>query len=137
MRKFALAALVAVVLGLSAVPFVRAEDGAAKAPENVTNKHCPVMGTEGFADPKIRSEYEGQYVYFCCDGCLKMFAKDPKKYLSNLPAEDLEAIKVNDACPVTGEKIESREIRAEYKGKLVYFCCGGCKSTYDKKMATN
>ena len=132
MRKFALAALVAFVLGLSAVPFAKAEDPA-KAPENVTNKYCPVMGTESFVDPKIRAEYEGQYVYFCCDGCLKMFQKEPAKYLPNMPKEDLEAIKVNDSCPISNEKISSRDVRSEFQGKFVYFCCASCKASFDKQ----
>jgi YHS domain-containing protein len=136
MRKFALVALAAFVLGLAAVPFAKAEDPA-KAPENVTNKYCPVMGTESFVDPKIRAEFDGQYVYFCCDGCLKMYQKDPAKYQATMPKEELEAIKVNDMCPVSNEKITSRDIRSESKGKLVYFCCAGCKSSFDKKNVTN
>jgi YHS domain-containing protein len=37
-------------------------------------------------------------------------------------------------CPVTGEQftIEADTLHAEYKGKHVYFCCPGCKSTFDK-----
>ncbi len=137
MRKLAIVALVTFVLGVAVVPFAKADDQATKAPENVTNKYCPVMGTESFVDPTIRAEYNGQYVYFCCDGCMKMFQKDPAKYLPTMTKEDLEAIKVNDTCPVTNEKIESRDFRAEYHGKLVYFCCGGCKATYDKKNPAN
>jgi YHS domain-containing protein len=137
MRNFALAALVALFLGLTAAPFASADENAAKAPENVTNKRCPVMGMEGYVDPKIRAEHDGQYVYFCCEGCLKMYAKDPAKYFGNLPKEDQDAIKVNDTCPVSNEKITSREIRSEVKGKLVYFCCAGCKTSFDKKAVTN
>jgi YHS domain-containing protein len=137
MRNFALAAVAALVLGLAGTTLVFGEGHPTKAPENVTNTYCPVMGKDSFVDPKIRMEYEGQYVYFCCDGCLQMFKKDPAKYLASMPQEDLEAIKVNDTCPASGEKIEGRDIRGEYKGKLVYFCCAGCKSSYDKKQATN
>jgi YHS domain-containing protein len=137
MRKFALVALVAFVLGLAAVPFVNADEHPTKASENVTNKYCPVMGLDGFSDPTIRAEHDGQYVYFCCEGCLKMYAKDPAKYIPNLPAEDQEAIKANAVCPVGGEKIANRDVRGEYKGKLVYFCCAGCKTTYDKKNVTD
>ena len=37
-------------------------------------------------------------------------------------------------CPVTGEEftIAKNTVHAEYKGKHVYFCCGGCKTTFDK-----
>ena len=37
-------------------------------------------------------------------------------------------------CPVTGEEftIAKNTVHAEYNGKHVYFCCGGCKTTFDK-----
>jgi YHS domain-containing protein len=40
-------------------------------------------------------------------------------------------------CPVTGEQftIAKDTIHAEHKGKHVYFCCGGCKKTFDKDPA--
>jgi YHS domain-containing protein len=41
------------------------------------------------------------------------------------------------SCPVTGEAftIEKKTVHAEYKGKHVYFCCGGCKKDFDKDPA--
>lgn len=40
-------------------------------------------------------------------------------------------------CPVTGEQfvIAKDTLHAEYKGKHVYFCCPGCKSSFDKDPA--
>ena len=40
-------------------------------------------------------------------------------------------------CPVTGEEftIGKNTVHAEYKGKHVYFCCGGCKKDFDKDPA--
>ena len=40
-------------------------------------------------------------------------------------------------CPVTGEAftIDKKTVHAEYKGKHVYFCCGGCKKDFDKDPA--
>jgi YHS domain-containing protein len=37
-------------------------------------------------------------------------------------------------CPVTGEEftIATDTVHAEYKGKHVYFCCPGCKKSFDK-----
>lgn len=37
-------------------------------------------------------------------------------------------------CPVTGEHftIAKDTMHVEYKGKHVYFCCPGCKKTFDK-----
>jgi YHS domain-containing protein len=40
-------------------------------------------------------------------------------------------------CPVTGEAftIDKKTVHAEFKGKHVYFCCGGCKKDFDKDPA--
>jgi YHS domain-containing protein len=37
-------------------------------------------------------------------------------------------------CPVTGDQftIAKDTVHAEYKGKHVYFCCPGCKKSFDK-----
>jgi YHS domain-containing protein len=37
-------------------------------------------------------------------------------------------------CPVTGEQftIAKDTLHVEHKGKHVYFCCPGCKSSFDK-----
>jgi YHS domain-containing protein len=37
-------------------------------------------------------------------------------------------------CPVTGDQftISKDTVHAEYKGKHVYFCCPGCKKSFDK-----
>jgi YHS domain-containing protein len=41
------------------------------------------------------------------------------------------------SCPVTGEEftIAKDTVHAEYQGKHVYFCCGGCKKAFDKDPA--
>lgn len=31
-----------------------------------------------------------------------------------------------DTCPVTGEKVSKKSLKAEYFGRTVYFCCLGC-----------
>lgn len=37
-------------------------------------------------------------------------------------------------CPVTGESftIAKDTLHVEYKGKHIYFCCPGCKKSFDK-----
>ncbi len=35
-------------------------------------------------------------------------------------------------CPVMGGAI-NKELYTEYKGKKVYFCCGGCKEKFEKE----
>jgi YHS domain-containing protein len=117
------------VLSIAAAP-VLASEGEKK---NVTNKRCPVMNSP--ASEKFRTEYNGQYVYFCCQGCVKMFDKDPASYIAKLSKEDQEAIKVNEVCPVTEDKIIDRTRWVEHEGRKVYFCCDGCVDTFKQKIA--
>ena len=99
----------------------------------VTNKECPVSG--GKVNPQYRTEYNGQYVYVCCQGCLDEFKKDPEKFVAKMSKDDREAIKTNALCPMSKEPVK-KEFRVEDNGRLVYFCCAGCMESYKKKMAT-
>lgn len=45
--------------------------------------HCPVMG--GPIDKAIFTEYQGHKVYFCCQGCVAEFNKEPQKWVKDLP----------------------------------------------------
>ena len=40
-----------------------------------------------------------------------------------------------ETCPVTGEKISSKDIKAEFFGRTVYFCCDGCLDAAKKSPA--
>ena len=37
-----------------------------------------------------------------------------------------------ESCPVTGEALTSKTIKAEFFGRTVYFCCEGCLATAKK-----
>jgi YHS domain-containing protein len=126
MRK--LFAIFFALILLAAVAF--ASDEAKKA---VTNKKCPVMNS--VASEQYRTEYKGQYVYFCCQGCVKMFEKDPETYVAKLSKEDQEAIKANEICPITEDKITDRTRFVEHEGRKVYLCCDGCVQMYKQKIA--
>lgn len=89
----------------------------------VTNKKCPVMQNE--VSEKARTEYNGQYVYFCCEGCLSTFNEDPAKYVATLSKEDQEAIKTNANCPMTNEPV-NKSLSLEHEGRKLYFCCEEC-----------
>ncbi|HYL98652.1 MAG TPA: YHS domain-containing protein [Blastocatellia bacterium] len=95
----------------------------------VTNKRCPVSGDE--VNTKLRVEYQGQYVYFCCDGCPQQFQAEPAKYLPKLSAEDREAIKANEKCPISGGAVD-KDIWVESEGRKVYFCCPDCAAAFKK-----
>jgi YHS domain-containing protein len=99
----------------------------------VTNKNCPVSG--GGVVEKFRTEYKGQYVYLCCQGCVDEFNKTPEAFVAKLPKEDQEAIKMNTSCPVSKEPIDNAKW-VEDEGRKVYFCCDGCVAKYKKDHPT-
>ncbi|MBI3654559.1 MAG: YHS domain-containing protein [Acidobacteria bacterium] len=98
----------------------------------VTNKLCPVSG--GPVSEKFRTEYKGQYVYVCCEGCLTEFKANPEKFVAKMSQEERQAITTNELCPVSKEPV-SQDIWTEDHGRKVYFCCPSCKTQYEKKMA--
>jgi len=61
--------------------------------ENIQT-HCPVSG-EALKKKEAYVDYEGRRIYFCCEGCLSKFEKDPQKYLLLLDqaVDDTEAMK--------------------------------------------
>lgn len=58
---------------------------------------CPIMG--GPINKAIYADYEGKRVYFCCQGCVKQFQKDPAAVLKKLAEQGvtLEAVPAKDA----------------------------------------
>jgi len=56
---------------------VKCEDMSAK-PQTM----CPVLNAP--VDKKYYADYKGQRVYFCHDGCIATFNKDPEKYMKAL-----------------------------------------------------
>lgn len=101
--------------------------------KNVTNKMCPVSG--GPVSEKYRTEYKGQFVYVCCEGCLNEFNKDPEKFVAKMSKEERDAIAINEKCPVSGEPIDKTK-SLEFEGRKVYFCCDHCVESYKKDHPT-
>jgi YHS domain-containing protein/ketosteroid isomerase-like protein len=114
------------------------EGKTAKPIEGVTNKYCPIASegaTKVSVNPKIRTEYKGQYVYFANKAAIKAFEANPEKAIARMSAEDQSAIKHNETCPYTGLKVESK-FKAESEGKLTYFCCAHCKWEFERILST-
>lgn len=74
------------------------------AVENTAMKNlqttCPVMG--GKINKEVYTDYKGERVYFCCEGCIPEFKKDPAQYIKKLKSEG-----------VTLEKVPEKEINKE------------------------
>ena len=58
-------------------------------------------------------------------------AQEAKSADTNAPAQ---TVKTQTVCPVMGGKIDKKSF-ADYDGKRVYFCCGGCSGAFNKDPA--
>lgn len=89
----------------------------------------PVCGMEvEIATADYIHEHQGQRYYFCCAGCQMKFANDPAQYLER-EAPSGEAI--DPICQMKVD-IATAKYMSEYEGQLYYFCCAGCKTTFDR-----
>ena len=93
------------------------EDGAAPKLQSV----CPVMG--GQINKAVYTDYEGRRIYFCCQGCIGGFEKNPAKYIKAL---NDEGVALEEASAVDHKK-ESDHSTHKGDGKHGA-CCGGCGS---------
>jgi YHS domain-containing protein len=102
-KGFTMCMTVAVaVLGLAVAGCccLAGDDGAEPAPSQETSStaeaasagtgtvaqvRCPVMG--GPINEDIYADHEGRRVYFCCEGCIAPFKREPQKYITLLEAE--------------------------------------------------
>ena len=98
-----------ILITMFAVGYVLATGNTVKQIEQAT---CPVMG--GTINQSLYTDYEGKRVYFCCEGCVPEFQKDPEKYINKLESEGVkfqEAPKAeleNKSKITTGSKCNQR-----------------------------
>ena len=82
MKKWmTLCSVVLFSLGMVTSVALSAEGKAEGKPQTV----CPVMG--GTVDKNLYADYKGKRVYFCCEACNEIFAKDPEKYIKMIEDE--------------------------------------------------
>jgi YHS domain-containing protein len=46
----------------------------------------------------------------------------------------MSVVAVNTTCPYSGNPVKS-DVTSTHNGKTIAFCCGGCKSKFDKASA--
>ena len=110
-------------LMLAAVVAMAAFAGDEKSEGN--QKLCPIMGNP--INKEVYTDYMGYRVFFCCEGCIAEFEKDPAAHLEKMKSEGVEPMKLaaQTTCPVMGNPI-NKEVFTDYKGMRIYFCCAGC-----------
>ncbi len=86
-----------------------------------------------------RAEYQGQIYYFCRAGCRTKFLADPQRYLGKETKAPVPMPVANKAsaphlvkdvvCGMTVDA-DATEHRAEYQGRIYYFCSAGCRTKF-------
>lgn len=56
---------------------------------------CPVLG--GNIDKKVYVDYQGERIYFCCQGCDAEFRKNPEKYMKKIQEQGITLEKSPEA----------------------------------------
>ncbi len=111
------------------------------------------LGTEGATamdpvcgmavDPhtaKQKAIHQGRPYFFCCSGCKAKFEANPRHYLkkdeASAPCSCSTAEGDENAVtdPVCGMMVNphAAKYRAEYEGRLAYFCSAGCKVKFER-----
>lgn len=120
MRSRNIVALLAIIIAtLFSTSLALAQKDNSKKAETIT---CPVTGEEVLKSEAVGPyAYQGVNYYFCCNGCLEKFKKDPETYLN----------KTKDI--ICGMDVDKRTaIKVSYEGKDFYFCSAGCKAAFEK-----
>lgn len=71
------------------------DNSTSQTPAALAAMVCPVTGEE--ADPEVSYAYKGTTYYFCCQGCVSKFKKDPAKYIKASEKQEY------DPCDHAGE----------------------------------
>jgi len=74
------------LLALALTGFLAGPVLAADAPK--PQAICPVLG--GNVDKGVYTDYKGQRIYFCCQGCIADFQKNPEKYLQKMKEQGVQ-----------------------------------------------
>ena len=85
-------------------------------------------GCSGCASKQVSMDYEGKKIYFCCSSSMEKFNADSAKYLKAMEAKGMtldSALKPQETCPVTGEKINPA-VFVNVEGVTIFACCAGC-----------
>ncbi len=55
---------------------------------------CPVEGMK--INKQLYSDHRGERVYFCCEGCIETFEKDPEKYIRKMKEDGVILDRIPD-----------------------------------------
>lgn len=110
---------------------VKTADKPEPAKEWKNQTHCPVMGGE--IDSLAYTDIQGQRVYHCCPACSSSLTKNPDKHFEKAAEDGILFENIQTFCPVSGEKLEKKEVFTDYNGRRIYFCSEGCIEPFGKE----
>ena len=87
---------------------------------------CPIMDEP--IDLGVSIPTDDGPVFFCCDGCIPKYKKNPAKYADKVAAQRkvlAKRAKVQVTCPVMGEPVNPK-VSIQHNGQTVQLCCKGC-----------
>lgn len=116
---------------------------AAEPEEQVHAISLTVMGSASAIDPvcgmqvdiataSFQYRFGEAHYYFCCAACREKFIAGPDQYLQK---EAPSGTAVDPVCHMSVD-IRTAKFMSEYDGEVIYFCCAGCKSRFDKEPAS-
>jgi len=78
------------------------------------------------ANAQYTYDYEGETYYFCCAGCKLTFSKNPEQYI-----QQEQTVAIDPVCHMEVD-IATAQYTTEHGGETYYFCCAGCKMSFEK-----
>lgn len=98
------------------------------------------MGVDARKAEIKKSDYKGQTYYFCSDLCKRKFDKNPEQYRDQGPgvrgqgsvADSHSKMAKDLACGMDVDINARGVFRAEYQGKIYYFCTSSCRDNFMK-----
>ena len=92
---------------------------------------CPTCGCSlvrlGYTKDAISYSYDGEDYFFCCQGCVDLFAADPEKYLKR--TKDLIV-----CPPCLAEKPKEMAVTVQHAGHEIHLCgCPFCEQEFQRE----
>jgi YHS domain-containing protein len=95
-----------------------------------TQKVCPIRKEK--IDPTSFVEFQGQRIYFCCQGCDKKFLNNSEVYFSEMKARGEVTDSIQTKFLVSGDELDKDKVSLTLSGRKLYFCCKKCVSKFKK-----
>lgn len=99
----------------------------------------PICGMTVTAEPNaLQVQHNGDTVYFCAPGCKRTYEREHMESQGPSKAEGKAKKKPKTAVdPICGMTVLAQQAtpHLEHHGETVYFCCEGCKATFEEQHA--